>query len=115
MHIVERLLETAYQDTELLIERESMGDVLTVFHEVDFCLATPDEEQANTVCSFINDNQYGRAHVETGDGEYRVITIIDTPVTQNIICALSANMVSLSYIFSVDYSGWGATIEQGNE
>ncbi len=37
------------------------------------------------------------------------------PVTQNIICALSANMVSLSYIFSVDYSGWGATIEQGNE
>ncbi len=115
MHIVERLLETAYQDTQLLEKRKAMGDILSLFHTVDFCLGTDDGKQANTVCSFISDNQYGTAHVEENEGAFRIITIVETPITESIICSLSANMVSLSYMFNVDYIGWGSCIETGDQ
>ncbi|MPY26196.1 ribonuclease E inhibitor RraB [Shewanella sp. YLB-07] len=110
MHIVEKLLDSAYQDSELLKKRDEMGDVFSAFHDVDFCIEAPDKEKAETVCSFINDNRYGNAHVEEADGNFRVITITNTPVTQEIISSLSANMVSIAAIFRCEFSGWGSTI-----
>jgi hypothetical protein len=115
MHILEELLDTAYQDTELLKIRHEKGDIFSAFHDVDFCIVAPNEKKAEIVCSFINDNQYGVAHVEKGDEEYRVITITRTPVTQQVICSLSANMVSIARIFECDYSGWGSTIITEND
>lgn len=114
MHIIDRLLETACCDTQRQQDREAKGDLPALVHTVDFCLGTDDEARARTVCSFINDNCYGRAHVEGGEGVFRVVTIVETPLTQNIICSLSAHMVHLSYLFKVEYIGWGSWIETGS-
>lgn len=115
MHIVEKLLNAAYQDSELLKKRDEMGDVFVAFRDVDFCIDAPNQEKADAVCSFINDNRYGVAHVEEGDDLFRVITVTNTPVTQEIISALSANMVSVAEIFSCEYNGWGSTIITEND
>ena len=110
MSIVDKLLNSAYQDSELLKQRNEMGDVFSAFHDVDFCIEAPDKEKAEIVCSFINDNRYGIAHVEEADDHFRVITVTNTPVTQEIISSLSANMTSVAAIFSCEFSGWGSTI-----
>lgn len=112
MHIVEQLLDTAYQDSELLIRIESQGDNPHIIREVDFALMAPNKKAAETVCSFINDNRYGEARVEdTGDEETRIVVIVNIPLYQNIVSSMSANFVSLSHLFSVDYIGWGCCVQ----
>jgi len=108
MHIIDKLLTSAYQDSELLKKRNESGDVFNAFRDVDFCIDAPDQDKADIVCSFINDNRYGDARVEETDGIYRVITVTNTPVTQSIISGLSANMVSVATIFGCEFNGWGA-------
>ena len=115
MHIIDKLLNSAYQDSELLKQRNEMGDVFNAFRDVDFCIDAPSQDQADTVCSFINDNRYGEARVEGTDGNYRVITITNTPVTQSIISALSANMVSIAELFGCEFNGWGAVVISEND
>jgi len=115
MHIIDKLLNSAYQDSELLKQRNEMGDVFNAFRDVDFCIDAPDQEKADIVCSFINDNRYGEARVEEADDNYRVITVTNTPVSQPIISALSANMVSIADIFGCEFNGWGAVIVSEND
>ena len=38
MHIVEKLLNAAYQDSELLKKRDKMADVFAAYRDVDFCI-----------------------------------------------------------------------------
>ena len=111
MNIVEQLLYFAERDAELLENIRGRGDDPTVSREVDFCLATDDGERAETVCSFINDNRYGNARVETSDSSYRIITVAKVPLDPPIIHAMSANMVSVAHLFKVEYMGWGCPLQ----
>lgn len=67
MSLVDTLLTAAYEDTQLLIKNDTLGDVFSKTRDVDFLLRSPDEKKAETVCSFVNDNQYGKAKVERYD------------------------------------------------
>ena len=69
MAIVDDLLRNAYEDALLLQRNDFLGDNFSISREVDFLLIANDEKQGNTVCSFINDNQYGRARVDEADGQ----------------------------------------------
>lgn len=79
--------------------------------DVDFVLKTVDYEQAKTVSSFITDNQYGRPEIEVVDGYFRIIFKINMPITQNLICSVSALMVCLAALFKLDYDGWGSVLQ----
>jgi hypothetical protein len=108
MAIVDVLLQNAYEDTQLLLKNDSLGDQLSVPRDVDFLLRTPDEEKARLVCSFINDNQYGAAKVQ----ETNVLVVIHMPIQQNIICSVSALMACIAEIFKVEYDGWGSELRK---
>ena len=109
--IVDDLLQNAYEDTQLLIKNDQLGDVFSVSRDVEFLLRAPDEEKANTVCSFINDNQYGVATVQEQNGKFSILVVVHMPITQNVLCSVSALMTCLAAIFSLDYDGWGSVIK----
>jgi Regulator of ribonuclease activity B len=115
MNIVEHLLWAAERDAELLEQIRERGDDSSLPRDIDFCIAVSERKKAETVCSFINDNQYGDAHVEENEGSFRVIMVVHLPLYTSAIKALSATMVSLSHIFSVDFVGWGCAIEGKDE
>ena len=110
--IVEILLDTAYQDTELLIKNDAEGDDFSKPRDVDFVLYAPDEAKADLVSSFINDNRYAEASYEKVADRYRILAIVHMPTTQTVLCSVSGLMACLATIFSIEYDGWGTTIER---
>ena len=108
MAIVDVLLRNAYEDTQLLLKNDSLGDQLHVPRDVDFLLRASDVEKASLVCSFINDNQYGSAKVQG----INVLVVIHTPIQQNIIYSISGLMACISEIFGLEYDGWGSELRK---
>ena len=111
MSIVELLLDTARADTDLLTKNDQLGDQFSVPRTVDFLLIADTAETADTVASFITDNQYAECRIdETGDGKFRILAQLEMPITQNVACAVSGLFACLSKIFNVEYDGWGCEL-----
>jgi len=114
MSIVELLMETAVEDSKLLVKNQELGDRSEIPRDVDFVLYAKDEEKAKLVASFITDYRYGRPVVERvehhGVVSWRLLVTIHTPTTENVVMTLSAFMVCLSKLYDLDYDGWGSTI-----
>jgi hypothetical protein len=112
LSIIESLLDTARLDTELLAKNDQLGDNFTVPRLVEFAFCTDEKQVADTLYSFVMDNQYGTAHVEQDENDYRIIITIHTPVTQHVLCSLSGFMVCLAKLFKVQYDGWGCILQK---
>jgi regulator of ribonuclease activity B len=112
MPLVDTLLETARQDTDLLIKNDGLGDNVSVPRPVDFLLVAREVKKAELVASFINDNRYGIAKVEQSGEEFRVLVVVEMPTTQNVLCAVSALMACIAELFSIEYDGWGCAIQK---
>jgi len=111
MSIVDSLLDNAYEDTQLLISNDKNGDDFLKHRDVDFIMKTEEKEKAETVVDFISDNNYGQASFEKIENEYRILIIINMPTTQQVLTSISALMVCISSLFSVDYDGWGCVLQ----
>jgi hypothetical protein len=107
MSIVEKLIEAAMADTDLLRTLDSQGDDFSVPREVDFLLRTPSKDKADLVAGFINDYQYGAAVAEEHDGDHSVSVRIVMPIEQNILLPVSGFMECLAQLFKLEYDGWG--------
>lgn len=112
MSLVETLLETARQDTDLLFKNDSLGDDFSVPRPVDFLLVAKDQPKAELVASFINDNRYGSAKVEKAGEDYSVLVVVAMPSTQNVVCAVSGLMACVAALFGIEYDGWGCVIQK---
>jgi regulator of RNase E activity RraB len=115
MSLVDSLLSTAQADTELLIQNDRLGDDFSIPRDVDFLIKTSDEETAKTIASFVADNQYGQTRVERIEDGFRVSVLVRMPITQPVICSVSALMVCLAHLFNADYDGWGCVIQNRAE
>jgi hypothetical protein len=113
MHIVDTLLRIAYEDTQLLLKNDELGDKLAVPRDVEFLLRANDPKKAEVVCSFINDNQYGRAELQSQEAEVNVLVMVHMPITQNLLCSVSALMACIAHLFSIEYDGWGSVVQRG--
>ena len=111
MSIVETLLDTAYQDTQLLMGNDEKGDNFTISRDIEFVLYAENEKKAETVVSFIDDNRYGEASFENVESQYKISVVINMPSTQNIVCSVSGLMACIAALFSVEYDGWGCVIQ----
>ncbi len=111
MNVVETLLDTAYQDTQLLMDNNEKGDNFSIPRDVEFVLYAEDEKKTDTVVSFINDNRYGKASFEKIDAQFRIIVVINMPSTQNLVCAVSGLMACIAALFTVKYDGWGCVLQ----
>jgi len=111
MSVVEALLDSSEQDTKLLIGNDEKGDDFLVSRDVDFIFKTSDAQKAETVCGFINDNNYGHAKFKSVNDKYRIIAIVHMQPTQNVICSVSGLMTCISKLFEVEYDGWGCVLQ----
>jgi len=111
MSLVDTLLTTAYEDTQLLIKNDGLGDIFSTPRDVDFILNCPSREKAETVSSFVSDNQYGVPTIEGDDSSLRLCITVFMPITQQVLCSVSGFMACLAKLFSLEYDGWGSQIQ----
>ena len=69
------------------------------------------KETAEAVTGFINDNRYGKASLEETEEKFRIIVVINMPSTQHLVCSTSGLMSCIATIFSLEYEGWGCSIQ----
>jgi len=112
MSIVDKLLENAYQDTQLLIGNDQKGDNFGIARDVEFVFYSPTFEKAEIVASFINDNQYGLAKNQEINDNFQVTVVVNMPSTQNLICSVSGLMACIGELFGVEYDGWGCVLQR---
>jgi len=111
MSIVETLLDTAYQDTQLLTDNDEKGDNFSIPRDIEFVLYAEDKEKADTVASFINDNRYGDASFEEVEDQYRILVVVNMPSSQQLVCSVSGLMACVAALFTVEYDGWGCVLQ----
>jgi Regulator of ribonuclease activity B len=116
MSVVELLMDTAVEDSKLLVYNQKIGDRAEIPCDVDFVLYAKNEERATLVAEFITDYRYGKPAVERvehkGEVSWRLLVTIHTPTTENVVMILSAFMVCLSHLYDLDYDGWSSTIHR---
>lgn len=100
----------ALADNDVLRLSDRQGDVFNRPRDVDFLFKTPDRERAEDIAEYINGKNFGAAKTRViEDGTYWVLVIIHMPITQHVLCCVSAFMLCLSRLFQVEYDGWGST------
>ena len=108
MSVVERLMEASEADIDVLRSLDEQGDDFKKFREVDFLIEAPELKQAENICGFINDFNYGRAVYDgENEGSHRVIVYIEMPVTQNLVSSVSGFFICVASIFGGNLNGWG--------
>jgi hypothetical protein len=117
MSVVQLLMDTAVEDSQLLVKNQEIGDRSEIPRDIDFVLYAKDKEKAELVASFVTDYRYGRpsleGHIEErGDYSWRLLITIHSPTSENVVMTLSAFMVCLSKLYDLDYDGWGCTIHK---
>ncbi|MFN0022208.1 MAG: ribonuclease E inhibitor RraB [Pirellulaceae bacterium] len=116
MSVVQLLMDTAVEDSQLLVKNQEIGDRAEIPRDIEFVLYAKDEEKARLVASFVADYRYGRPSVERvehrGVDSWQLLITIHSPTTENVVMALSAFMVCLSKLYDLDYDGWSCTIQK---
>ena len=112
MSVIDTLLTAAYEDTQLLIKNDELGDDFSIPRDVEFVLRVGEKEKAETISSFVQDNQYGVPRIEEAESDFRIVVAINMPITQQVLCSVSGLMGCLSEIFGAEYDGWGCVIQR---
>lgn len=112
MSIVEKLIDGATADIDVLRSLSEQGDKFTSFRDVDFLLRAPSKEKAELVTGFLNDYQYGVATTTVDDASnYSVQVIVNMPVTQNLIMSVSGFMTCIATLYGLVFDGWGCAAQ----
>ena len=106
MSLLHNLLDNAYQDTQFLTELHQQGDDLVLFRKVHFVFFGKDKEKTLSLAEFIQDNQYAEVVIEERESTFVLKATIQMPITQQLLCSISALMTCLSELFGVEYDGW---------
>lgn len=111
MKVVEKLMETAIADVELLRKLDNQGDRFSIPRDVDFLLRCPTADKAELVTSFINDYHFGFATTRDLETTPSVLVIINMPIEQHALLAVSGFMACICALFGLDYDGWGCVAQ----
>ncbi len=116
MSVVELLMDTAVEDSKVLVLNQNVGDRPEIPRDIDFVFYAKNEERAKLVADFVTDYRYGRPMVEQVEHEgtvsWRLMVTIFAPTTENVVMTLSAFMVCLSQLYDLDYDGWSSSIKK---
>jgi hypothetical protein len=116
MSIAKLLMDTAVEDSRLLVKNQELGDRSEIPRDIDFVLYAKNEERAKLVAGFVTDYRYGRPSVERvehrGTDVWQLLITIHAPTTENVAMTLSAFMVCLSQVYDLEYDGWGCDIKR---
>jgi hypothetical protein len=111
MSIVDKLMDSAAADLDVLRSLEAQGDEPGKVRDMDFLLRCPSKEKAELVAGFINDCRYGKAKAIEDDDSHSVQVIINMPVKENVILSVSGFMTCLAELYNLDFDGWGCVAQ----
>ena len=111
MAVVDKLMETAAADTDLLRKLDAQGDRFSVPRDVEFLLKAPTLDKASIVADFINDHQYGLATTQDLEESPSVLVVVHMPIEQHTIQSVSGLMACICELFGLDYDGWGCVVQ----
>ena len=112
MSMIEKLMNGAEADLNVLRSLNEQGDDFSSFREVDFLIETKEFSDAENICGFINDFNYGVASLDgEANGLFRVKVIINMPVQQHIISCVAGFMSCVASLFRGNFSGWGCVAQ----
>ena len=110
MSIVEKLMDSAIADTDVLRRLDQEGDRFEIFRDVDFNIVAESPERAATIRDFVNDHHYGEATIAEDLCEVRVV--VHMPVTQSVILSVSGFMNCVAELFGAQLDGWGCAAQR---
>ena len=113
MSVIQKIMDGAESDTDVLRRLDEQGDDFSKPREVDFHFKCPSEEKAETVAGFLDDFQFGSARVINEEGSYAVQVLIAMPVTQNVALCVSGFMTCIAELYEVEFDGWGCIAQNG--
>jgi Regulator of ribonuclease activity B len=112
MSMFDLLHENLLADNDLLFKNDARGDMFAKPRFVDFAFKTTDRTKADDLCEYVNGKNCGLARVDEGNDQvFWIIVQVDMPITQNVLCCVSAFMLCLSRLFTIEYDGWGSVIQ----
>ena len=111
MSVVEKLMDGAIADVDVLRSLDAQGDRFDTPRDVDFLLRAPNREKAELVAGFINEYQYGVAKPLHDEGGDSIQVVINMPVTQNLILSVSGFMTCIAAIYDLEFDGWGCVAQ----
>lgn len=111
MSTVQKLMDSAVADVDVLRSLDSQGDDFRKFRDVDFLFRCQRQEKAQLVASFINDHQYGSAIALHENGENTIQATVNMPVQQHIILSVSGFMTCTAVLFEIELDGWGCVAQ----
>lgn len=114
MSIVDKLLDCAAADVDLVAANAAKGDRQGTFRDIDFLLIAPNRDKAEIVSSFVADNRYGTATIEPepDSSRWRVQVVVNAPATEQVVCSISGLMTCLTELFDLEYDGWGCVLQR---
>lgn len=113
MSIIEKLMDGSEADVNVLRSLNEQGDNFFTFRDVDFLIEASNPEDANHICGFINDFNYGVASLDgEADGLFRVKIVINMPVQQHIISSVAGFMACVASLFRAEFNGWGCVVQR---
>lgn len=107
MSVVDKLVEAAAADTDVLRTLDRHGDDFSVSRNVEFQFRARSKEDADVVAAFINDNHYGIANTADRGNHFGVTATVHMQVFQSLTLAVSGFMECIAQLFGVEYDGWG--------
>ncbi|WP_447071733.1 ribonuclease E inhibitor RraB [Shewanella indica] len=110
MSIVEKLMDSAIADKDVLRRLDQEGDRFEVFRDVDFIIVAENPEKATIIRDFVNDHYYSEATI--GDALREVRVVVHMPVTQSVILSVSGFMNCVAELFGARIDGWGCVAQR---
>jgi len=111
MAVIEKLMESAEADIDVLHALDRQGDKFSIARPVDFLLRAESRDKAVLVAGFINDYQFGTASTNEDENGHSIQVIINMPVEQNVILSVSGFMQCIAEIYGLEYDGWGCSAQ----
>ncbi len=110
MSILEKLMDSAIADTDVLRRLDQEGDNFEIFRDVDFVIVAKNPDKASVIRDFINDHYFGQASLEDDPCEVRVV--VHMSVTQSVILSVSGFMNCVAELFDAELEGWGCIAQK---
>lgn len=107
MSVIEKLMETAEADTDVLYALNEQGDRFALPRDVEFILTGASREQAEAAAGFLAGYQYASTTLAEVEDGFQVLATVHMPVTQQVLLSVSGFMACVAELYALDYDGWG--------
>ena len=112
-NLLEKLIDNALEDKELLASNNDLGDISSIGRNVEFRFIATNKASSDLACKVISNLKYGVPKVAKSGSVYEIRVTVHMPLTAEVVNCVSGFMACLGELFALEYDGWEADIVKG--